>query len=151
MRRLEIRTVSAMDFLGFLQNFHIAYTMMEQAAYGQAYTQEPPFALFPKGYYTVNQYLYYIYENNTRVGSVWFADQTSRAWLYYIAVVPQQQSRGIGTTILKWIEKHPIVRAAGKITLSVFSSNINAQRLYERLGYRITCIDTHKNEMSKCL
>lgn len=50
-----------------------------------------------------------------------------------VFVDPQYQGQGIGTTLIAEAER----RAAGDLTLSVFISNPDARRLYERLGFEL--------------
>lgn len=48
-------------------------------------------------------------------------------------VDPRMQGRGVGEALMREVER----RVAGDLTLSVFTVNPRARRLYERLGYRI--------------
>ena len=53
-------------------------------------------------------------------------------------VDPQHQGQGIGTALMAEAER----RAAGDLTLSVFTLNPDARRLYERLGFRVEGVKT---------
>lgn len=48
-------------------------------------------------------------------------------------VDPQHQGQGIGTALMAEAER----RSAGDLTLTVFTSNPGARRLYERLGFEV--------------
>jgi len=53
-------------------------------------------------------------------------------------VDPQHQGQGIGTALMAEAER----RAAGDLTLSVFTLNPDARRLYERLGFVVEGVRT---------
>jgi len=53
-----------------------------------------------------------------------------------IAVHPDFRRRGIGTRLLKAIEALTAERGGLRMTLEVRKSNLGAQRLYQRLGFR---------------
>ncbi len=53
-------------------------------------------------------------------------------------VDPQHQAQGIGTALMAEAER----RAAGDLTLSVFTLNPDARRLYERLGFEVEGVKT---------
>jgi ribosomal protein S18 acetylase RimI-like enzyme len=56
-------------------------------------------------------------------------------YLQFLGVVPEWQDRGLGSTLLHWIEQE--ARAAHERNLWVLASEINdgAVRLYERCGF----------------
>lgn len=53
-------------------------------------------------------------------------------------VDPRHQGQGIGTVLIAEAER----RAAGDLTLSVFTLNPDARRLYERLGFQVEEVRT---------
>jgi ribosomal protein S18 acetylase RimI-like enzyme len=53
-------------------------------------------------------------------------------------VNPRHQGQGIGTALIAEAER----RAAGDLTLSVFTLNPDARRLYERLGFQVEEVRT---------
>jgi ribosomal protein S18 acetylase RimI-like enzyme len=65
------------------------------------------------------------------------ANGFDRAYLYGFRVKPAFRNRGIGTAVLRVIEKDLVRRGYGTITLNVARNNLDAERLYRRLGYRI--------------
>jgi GNAT superfamily N-acetyltransferase len=60
--------------------------------------------------------------------------QRPRAWA--LRVLPPLQGLGIGTWMLKAAERVAKQRGAQDIEIGVETDNFDAQRLYERLGYR---------------
>lgn len=65
------------------------------------------------------------------------SDGANRAYLYGFRVRPEFRSRGVGTLLLQTIEADLIDRGYRILTLNVARDNTAAQKLYERLGYRI--------------
>ena len=57
--------------------------------------------------------------------------------LHDFSVLPEAQSRGVGTALLAELETRARARGAAKVTLEVVSSNHEAIRLYERSGFEL--------------
>lgn len=55
-----------------------------------------------------------------------------------LRVHPSLRGRGIGSRLLEVCEKHVAKQDYKRVSLSVALDNPDAQRLYERLGYRVT-------------
>jgi ribosomal-protein-alanine N-acetyltransferase len=53
-----------------------------------------------------------------------------------LAVSPEYQGRGIGYALLKCIITEAAAKGAVRMTLEVRASNTNAQRLYQRYGFK---------------
>ncbi|NDJ52670.1 MAG: GNAT family N-acetyltransferase [Chloroflexi bacterium] len=66
-----------------------------------------------------------------------FADGHSRAYLYSVHVMTPFQRRGIGSQMMKTAELFLCANQFRWATLCVSKDNHDAQRLYERLGYRV--------------
>ena len=62
--------------------------------------------------------------------------KTSACHLVSIAVAPQARKRGIGTRLLQVLEKRCVDAGYEAIVLEVEYTNLAAQRLYTRNGYR---------------
>jgi len=58
------------------------------------------------------------------------------AHLNLLAVSEEHQRNGIGTRLVKWLEKSALVAGISVIYLEVRASNENAQTFYQQLGYR---------------
>ena len=60
-----------------------------------------------------------------------------RGMLYYVAVEPMQQGRGIGKATVRAAEAWLKERGVWKINILVRSENEEIKRFYEGLGYEI--------------
>lgn len=65
------------------------------------------------------------------------SDGNTRGYIYGVRVRPTYRNRGIGTQLLHAAETELIRRGFHYVTLNVGRDNPKAQRLYERLGYRV--------------
>ena len=59
-----------------------------------------------------------------------------RGWVYYLAVEPAVQGRGIGRSLMGEVERLLLDLGCPKVNLLVRSTNEQAVAFYERLGYR---------------
>ncbi len=74
------------------------------------------------------------------VGSLWLEQKPDSLYIHELQVAPQHQGRGIGTAVIEMVIEQGASRAL-PITLSVVPANPRARELYERLGFRVTCIE----------
>ena len=58
--------------------------------------------------------------------------------LHRLCVNPAMQGRGLARQAMAHMEKNALDKGFDSVRLDVFSQNLHAQRLYERLGYRRT-------------
>ena len=58
-----------------------------------------------------------------------------RGWVYYLAVVPAQQQRGVGRMLMTACEEWVRDRGVPKIQVMIRHSNSNVFAFYQRLGY----------------
>jgi ribosomal protein S18 acetylase RimI-like enzyme len=65
------------------------------------------------------------------------ADGQQRAYVYGFRVKPTYRSLGLGGRLLDTIEADLLMRSFSIVTLNVGRDNPNAQRFYERHGYRV--------------
>jgi ribosomal protein S18 acetylase RimI-like enzyme len=55
-------------------------------------------------------------------------------YLQTIAIAPESRNRGVGSQLIAWAEER-IFRDSPNVFMCVSSFNVDARRLYERLGY----------------
>ena len=72
-----------------------------------------------------------------RSGRTELSDGLNRGYIYGVRVRPTYRNQGIGTQLLLAAEEELLRRRFRYATLNVGRDNPNAQRLYERLGYRV--------------
>lgn len=65
------------------------------------------------------------------------ADGWQRAYLYSFRIKPEFRNQGLGSRIVKVIEDFLAARLYSRLTLNVARDNLDAIRLYRRLGFQI--------------
>jgi ribosomal protein S18 acetylase RimI-like enzyme len=58
-----------------------------------------------------------------------------RGWVYYLAVVPQRQSGGLGRLPMREVESRLLAMGCPKVNVQVRSGNDAVAAFYERLGF----------------
>ena len=71
------------------------------------------------------------------VGTVMGGYDGHRGWLYSLAVHPSSRGRGIGTALVRHLERALADLGCVKINLQVLASNPKVVAFYEKLGYRV--------------
>lgn len=71
------------------------------------------------------------------VGTVMAGFDGHRGWLYYLAVDPSVQGRGIGRALVVAAEAWLAAQGAGKVQLMVRTSNTAVTGFYDGLGYAV--------------
>ena len=87
---------------------------------------------------TLGHEFHWITHDGQRVGRVWFAPSLideSTLYIWDIFVEPDHQGRGFGGAALDTLAALARQRELSGVALSVFVSNADARRLYERKGY----------------
>ena len=85
---------------------------------------------------------------NTAIGTVEVKETTDQIFISSLYILPSFQNKGIGTNICKtYLLKAEL--ANKRIALEVLKLNVNAQRLYDRLGFTLTDRDETKYLMFK--
>ncbi|MEW6180823.1 MAG: GNAT family N-acetyltransferase [Chloroflexota bacterium] len=69
------------------------------------------------------------------------ADGIHRAYLYSFRVHPDFRNHGLGSLMVRHVEKDLIRRGFQRLTLNVAKNNLDALRLYLRLGFRIVATE----------
>jgi ribosomal protein S18 acetylase RimI-like enzyme len=79
------------------------------------------------------------------VGSLWIEDLGTALVIDHIALAPEAQGRGIGTSIIRRVQAQATSTGVG-VRLSVLRVN-PARAFYERLGFRVVAEDDHRLTM----
>ena len=77
-----------------------------------------------------------------RSGRPELSDGATRGYIYGVRVRPEHRNRGIGTELMLAAEAELLDRGYTYATLNVGRDNPKAQRLYERLGYRVVAAES---------
>lgn len=83
--------------------------------------------------YTVNKACDEEYRNGK-----WLLPHASYFVVHRLCVSPAWQGSGLGTAIMRYIEKWALEHAAQSIRLDCFMENPYAIRMYKRLGFHVT-------------
>lgn len=76
-----------------------------------------------------------IYENNEPMGYLSFYIEDSVCHIESIGILPKYKGQGIGTELMKYLEKMCKENKKNKIVLEVRYRNTNAIKFYKKLGY----------------
>lgn len=60
-----------------------------------------------------------------------------RGWVYYVAVHPEYRRRGIGSALMREVERALTEVGCPKLNLQIRAGNAQVQSFYESLGYGI--------------
>jgi ribosomal protein S18 acetylase RimI-like enzyme len=77
------------------------------------------------------------------VGVVDVSDVGDHVYLSRIEVLPEAQGRGLGTSVLR-----DLIGRGRTVRLHVFTNNVRARRLYERLGFTVDHEDEREGRFS---
>ena len=84
----------------------------------------------------VNDSLFLIVEfNKVIIGSAMIGYDGHRGSLYYLAVDPKHQRKGVGEMFMKEIEKRLIEVGCPKINVFIRNSNIEVKEFYQSIDY----------------
>ncbi len=86
----------------------------------------------------VQRELFLVAEEEGRiVGSAMAGYDGHRGWVYYVAVAPSRQRRGIGTALMAEVERRLAQIGCSKLNLQVRAGNAEVVAFYRRLGYDV--------------
>lgn len=159
---LQLRALQPSEFQRFIDFFCPIYAdTLLQANIANSYVDAYRIIesdlkyLFPNGEQTPDQHIYDVYRDSQTVGVLWLGDRPyhrtpySQAWIYYIEVVPQHRSEGIGSQILQWAEEYCAQQKIPRLGLNVFAHNPLAKKLYERVGFKTYASCPHPNDPNR--
>lgn len=99
--------------------------------------------LLPEGINTPLQSFYTYEKDGKDIGYIWFSTKESAVFLLDIIILPEYQSLGFGTTMMKKLIEMLSLSDIKEIELRVSPNNERAKRLYDTLGFKITGLDMH--------
>jgi ribosomal protein S18 acetylase RimI-like enzyme len=70
------------------------------------------------------------------IATIMVGREEDRGWLYYLAVEPSVQRKGIGRAMVRHAEKWLRARGIPRVMLMVRENNRRVRGFYERLGYQ---------------
>ena len=65
-----------------------------------------------------------------------------RGWVYYLAIHPKYQRKGLGGQIMQFAEKHLLKLGCPKINIMVRKTNLDIISFYKALGYKLENVVT---------
>src|SRR3954451_9575629 len=71
------------------------------------------------------------------VGTVMGGYDGHRGWVYSLAVAPEARRRGVGTALMRHVERELAARGCPKVNLQILVSNAGTVEFYKKLGYAI--------------
>jgi ribosomal protein S18 acetylase RimI-like enzyme len=69
------------------------------------------------------------------VATIMVGHEGHRGWLYYLAVDPTVQRKGLGRAMVRYAEKWLGARGVPKVMLMIRETNLGVRGFYDRLGY----------------
>ena len=75
--------------------------------------------------------------DDTVVATVMAGYDGHRGWVNYLAVDPDRRGEGHGAAIMRAAEERLVALGCPKINLQIRTSNLDAVRFYESLGYSL--------------
>jgi ribosomal protein S18 acetylase RimI-like enzyme len=74
--------------------------------------------------------------NGGLVATVMVGREDAQGWLYYLAVAPSVQRKGLGRAMVRYAEKWLQARGVAKVLLMIRDNPHNVREFYRRLGYQ---------------
>lgn len=84
--------------------------------------------------------------NGVRIGVAQIEEADDLISLHQIEILPAYQGAGVGTAVVQSLIDES-TKTSKDVQLSVFRANTAAQRLYDRLGFRIVSTSEHDVQM----
>lgn len=80
-----------------------------------------------------------------RIGVIVVEERSSELWIDHMVIATSEQSRGVGTALVRWVQDAAASTGAA-VTLSVVDGNA-ARELYQRLGFIVKRIEPPRTFM----
>ncbi len=76
-------------------------------------------------------------ERGKIVGAVMGAWDGRRGWIYHLAVAPKGQRRGVGTVLVRELERRMSRKGVAKVNAVVYRDNQKSIGFFKKLGYQL--------------
>lgn len=137
--KIHFRTATGADY-GFLYDL-MAATMKEYVAAIWGWDEAWQRARFREKFSETAWRI--IVADGFDAGAVALEERPGETYLAYLYVLPDFQGWGIGTEVVRSVQKKA-ARRNEPVTLNVLRSNVGARRLYERLGFQTVDEDNER-------
>lgn len=130
----------------------LGLTALEAAQLGPAFAAIDPWARYPYPASALTAYLakaephaprYAVLDGAVIIGALGLRlDWLRGPYVQFLAVLPANQTRGIGALILAWVERQALASAERNLWVAASDFNTGALRFYERHGFsRVADLD----------
>ncbi len=93
--------------------------------------------LLPLGIQTPGHNILGVFDNESRIGFVWYAMENQQAWLYFLGIDSAYQGKGFASKALTALESLLIQQKITALSLNVFASNARVFSFYKKCGFAI--------------
>ena len=87
--------------------------------------------------------------DNTLIATVMVGYDGHRGWVYYLAVDPNHQGKGLGRSMIEAAEKWLGAKGVPKVLLLVRRENAKVLGFYETLGYSLNDVTVMQKTLTK--
>ena len=106
-------------------------------------------SLLSQGLQTKDHYLYTLYDNEIAVGLVWLRAELDRlvkvGFIFDVEINEEFRGKGYGRHVMLLVEEKARELGIQRMGLHVFAHNEVAKNLYERIGYKVSSMNMHKD------
>lgn len=106
-------------------------------------------SLLSQGLQTKDHYLYTLYDNEIAVGLVWLRAELDRpvkvGFIFDVEIKEEFRGKGYGRQVMLLVEEKARELGIQRMGLHVFAHNEVAKNLYERIGYKVSSMNMHKD------
>ena len=106
-------------------------------------------SLLSDGLQTKDHYLYTLYDNDEAVGVIWLRAELDRpiksGRIFDVEIKEEVRGKGYGKQAMLLIEEKARELGIKRMGLHVFTYNIVAKNLYERMGYKVSSMNMLKD------
>jgi RimJ/RimL family protein N-acetyltransferase len=94
----------------------------------------------PAGQHTQGHSFHTIFEQQQKVGHLWFCVENNVMYLCHIWLLKEFQGQGKGTRALDWLKTKGQILGCNSIKLNVFAHNTKGHDFYNKIGFQVSNI-----------